>query len=169
MKTSSRRRWEISLWLLSVPASFFAVLYVWSAIDTYIGSREVSRFIEAHQKIVAERLTNPKVHSFRLFHEPTHSETLVIQFDVDDKATYLLLENDMNDAWSLRFPAVWQTKLRSGEELGNNIGFAFEGIEEALKDMGKLAITGIVALMIPAIVSLMIPHRKHRQDINFLE
>lgn len=46
------------------------------------------------QSIVNRRLENPKVHSFLLSHLAAQPGTLLIQFDVDDKATYEMLESD---------------------------------------------------------------------------
>ena len=152
--TSETRGWL--LYFFAVPCLFAAILFVWNAIDTYLGSREVSRFIRDHEKLVAGRLTNPKVHSFRLLHDPTDAGTLMIEFDVDDKATYELLEKDLLAASSLRFPAVWQTKLRSGEDLGMDLGAAAEGIGRAVSGAGRLFIALVASLAIPGIVPAVI-------------
>lgn len=130
MDDASRRALAAVVSVFLVPFGFIAIFNVWSAIDNLLGAREVSRFIREHRTLVAERLLDPRVHSFSLGHAPRDSATLLIQFDVDDKAAYLMLEADLDDHWRLRSPAVWNIRVRSREDLGNNFGFAAQGMAE---------------------------------------
>jgi len=118
---------------VSIPCVFLTTLAVWAAVDNALGAREVSRFLREHRALVARRLTDPRVHSFSLSHDPGHPATLVIRFDVDTKAAYEMLENDLGGIWGLRFPARWETRLRNDEDLGNNFGFAAQGISAVAK------------------------------------
>jgi len=132
MDYASRRGRAVIVSFLLVPAFFFANLLASAALDYILGSLEVARFIREHRPIVAQRVSDPKVHSFSLGHAPGHAATLLIRFDVEDKATYLMLEDDLSDHWELRFPARWNTHLRGNEDLGNNFGFAAQGISEVV-------------------------------------
>jgi hypothetical protein len=131
---------------LAVPVIFVGILRICGKIDESLGSREVSRYIRDHQSIVTQRLENPKVHSFSLMHNPSEPGALLIQFDVDDKATYELLESDLDDIWDLRFPPQWKTTLRSKEELANNFGYAAWGFHELGEGLWCMMIAGIASL-----------------------
>jgi hypothetical protein len=72
--------------------------------------------------IVEKRLQNPKVHSFSLTPVPDDETTLLIQFDVDDKETFFLLDDDLRDCLELDNLPQWQTVVRSKERLGMNLG-----------------------------------------------
>jgi hypothetical protein len=84
--------------------------------------RAVRDFISKHQKIVEKRLQNPKVHSFSLTPVPDDEATLLIQFDVDDKETFFLLDDDLRDCVELHNLPQWQTVVRSKERLGMDLG-----------------------------------------------
>jgi len=161
MGSVSRLGRAVVVSLLLVPTYFFAILIGWAAIDDILGSLEVSRFIREHQAIVAKRLSNSKVHSFSLGHSPSHSATLLIQFDVDDKPTYLMLEDDLSDHWGLRFPAEWNTHLRSKEDLGNNLGFAAQGIGEVGKAFWRIQVA-VIASVTLAWAYLVLAQRRLR-------
>jgi hypothetical protein len=122
-----------------IPIFFLAILAGWLLIHQTLGGAEVKRFIQDHQAVVAKRLKDPKVHSFSLSQVPGCPATLLIQFDVDDKATYEMLENDLDRHWGLRTPARWRTKLRCQEKLGKNYGFAGQGIGQIAKGMAMFA------------------------------
>jgi hypothetical protein len=137
----------LAIFLLGIPALFFGVISGWNAIDTFFGSREVSRFIRAHQPFVARHLSDPKVHSFRLARDPEHSGRLLIQLDVEDKATFEKIETDLWDGMSrMRFPPQWDSIVRSGEDVGNGLGYAAWG-------MGKVG-EAFIQLIIAAASSL---------------
>jgi hypothetical protein len=131
---------------LAVPLVFVGVLYVWAEIDKSVASREVSQYIRDHQSILSKRLTNPKVHSFSVTHHPSAPGTLVIQFDVDDKATFELLESDLNDSLDMQFPPHWETNIRSKEKLSDNLSYAAWGMGEAAKALERLGIAAIVSV-----------------------
>ncbi len=145
MDYASRRGRAVIVSFLLVPASLFANLLASAALDYILGSLEVARFIREHRPIVAQRLSDPKVHSFSLGHAPGHAATLLIRFDVEDKATYLMLEDDLSDHWDLRFPARWNTHLRSNEDLGNNFGFAAQGISEVVGFLIRILVAAVVS------------------------
>lgn len=152
MSLQSRRAIAILIWIHLVPCFFFTLWFGWGVIDDHLGVGEVSRFIRKHQPIVAARLANPKVHSFSLAHDPDHPATLLIRFDVEDRATYLMLEDDLDEHWGLRFPARWDTRLRSDEELGNNFGFAGQGLGEIGEGMWRLLIVAVISVVLPAVL-----------------
>jgi hypothetical protein len=132
--------------LLAILVVFLGVLFIWGQIDECFGSREVSQFIRDHQSIVSQRLKNPKVHSFSLTHVPSQPGTLLIQFDVDDKATYEMLESDLDHIWRMQSPPMWQTTIRSKETLSDNLGYAAWGMAEAGKAATRIALAGIASL-----------------------
>jgi hypothetical protein len=148
MSYLSPRERAVTVSLLIVPSAFLAILIVWRVVDVQLGTREVSRFIREHQGIVAQRLKDPKVHSFSLSHAPRNPSTLLIEFDVDDKATYLMLEDDLEKCWGLTFPASWKTRLRSDEDLGNNWGFAAQGIGEVVKAWMMLEVSAVASVIL---------------------
>ena len=134
--------------LLTIPGFFFGIVFCWNWIDTALGTREVSRFIRDHQPLLVSYRAHPRVHSLQLAHKPQAPWNLLISFDVDDKATYEMLEGDfLGRTMGLRFPAHWETNTRSKEELGNNFGFAAQG-------MG-VAVNAIVGLGVAAVMSLV--------------
>ena len=145
VRPSDQRCRAIGIALISFPCSFFAILLVWSWLESRVGGLEVSQFIREHHTLVAQRLSDPRVHSLSLTHAPEHWGTLLIQFDVDDRATYERLENDLDQSWNLRFTPRWKTDLRSQERLGNNLGFAAAGIGELEQ--------GIVHAMVAAVLA----------------
>jgi len=149
MNFDVQRALAIALSIGSMPCLFLGILVGWGWLDRVRGSKEVSRFIREHREVVSRRLADPKVHSFSLKHAPDNPAVLVIGFDVDDRATYLMLEEDMDKAWGLRFPAQWDTSLRSKEDLGNNYGFAAQGIGIAVKMMHRMLITAVVSIVLP--------------------
>jgi hypothetical protein len=110
-------------------------------------TREVSQFIRDHQSIVSKGLKNPKVHSFSLTHLSSSPGTLLIQIDVEDKATYEMLEKDLDDIWGMRFPPQWKTTIRSKEQLSSNLGYAALGMGEAMKALGRVGNAAIVSLV----------------------
>jgi hypothetical protein len=146
MEALSRTIWSAFVSLLAIPVVFLGVLFTWAQIDKWIGSREVSEYIRAHQSIVSERLKNPKVHSFSLTHVPSQPGTLLIQFDVDDKATYEMLESDLDDIWGMRFPPKWQTTIRTKETLSDNLGYWAWGMGEAANALARIALAAAASL-----------------------
>ena len=147
MQSSSWRTRSALISALAIPVIFVGVLRIWGKIDESLGSREVSQYIRDHQSIVSQRLKNPKVHSFSLTHLPSEPGTLLIQFDVDNKATYEMLEKDLDDIWGMRFPPQWKTTIRSKEELSNNLGYAAWGIGELGEAIGRVGNAAIVSLV----------------------
>jgi hypothetical protein len=144
--------------LLLPPVLFVAILYGWDLADRCLGYIEVSSFVRNHQAIVAKRLTDPKVHFFSLAHDPHSFGVLSIQFDVDDKATYELLESDLDEFWQLRFPPTWKTNLRSKEDLGKNYGFASLGLREVSEGIQRLQIAAVASICLQLIGLFSAPH-----------
>jgi hypothetical protein len=148
MDDATRRGRAVGVSLVLIPVAFFAILFGWGALDHVLGTIEVSRFIREHEAIVARRLTDAKVYSFSLSHAPEHSATLLVRFDVDDKATFLRLEDDLKDHWGLRYPAEWETRLRSEEDLGENYGFAVQGMREVAIFVRRIMISAVASIVL---------------------
>jgi hypothetical protein len=132
--------------VLLTPVVFFGIMFAWEQVDAFLGARELSHFIHDHQSLVTKRLTDPKVHSFSLTHDPAQRGSVLIQFDVDDRATYEMLESDLDDIWGLRYPPAWKTVLRSQEKLSKNYGYAAFGFRELFEGVYRMMIAGIVSL-----------------------
>lgn len=128
-----------------------AILLGWAKLDLVLGEIEVTQFLREHRRLVAQSLFNPKVHSFSLSHAPDHPATLLIRFDVDDKETYLGLEDRLDEHFGLRFPARWETNLRSKEDLGNNFGIAAQGIGEIMAFFHRIVFTFLAAAFIAGV------------------
>lgn len=146
MQTTSWRTTAAVVSALGMPFVFVGILFVWFKIDESLGWREVSQYIRDHQSIVAQCLKNPSVHSLSLSHLPSQTETLLIQFDVDDQATYEMLESDLDDTWHMRFPPQWKTNLRSREKLSRNYSHAGLAFRELGEGMKRMLIAGIASL-----------------------
>ncbi len=151
MTLTSRRRLTVFFAIASIPCIFLACFRGWIMYEHFLASFEVLRFIRDHEALVHERLTDPKVHSFSLTRDPAEAGVLVIAFDVEDKATYEMLENDLDEHWGLRIPARWNTRLRSREELGNNYGFAALGIGMVMQALIVMSIAAGVSVVLPMI------------------
>lgn len=132
--------------ILAVPLVFIAIIVIWAKIDELLGHREVSRYIGDHRSLVARRLENPKIHSFSLSHHSSQPGRLFIQFDVDDKATFEMLESDLDDSWGLRFPPERKINIRSKEELADNFGYAARGMAELGEAVARLMIAGLASV-----------------------
>lgn len=115
MKNVDRRTLAYLPSFLAVPISFFGIVFGWFAFEHFLASRKVSRLLRAHEKLFAKRLTDPKVHSLRISQDASDRGTLVIHFDVDDRATYEMLEADPDGIWSLRFPPRWETTTKTSD------------------------------------------------------
>lgn len=162
MKIHIRQAISLCVSISLVPCFFVGILIVWGIVDRRLGESEVSQFITNHQSLVAEHLSNPKVHSFSLSRVPDCPHILLIQFDVDNKETYLMLEGALDDRFHLRHPAKWKTELRSHEDLGFSPGFAAEGMSEAVKSIEILvdAALGSIALSGLFLVAALIRSRR---------
>ena len=131
--------------IASLPITFVLVLFIWHEIDVYHARHEVADFIVRHSEVVQDRLTDPNVHSFYLGHDPSDPSTLLIEFDVEDKATYLMLEEDIRGWVELQRIPVWNTTLRSDEDLGNDFGLMGAGIGIAMQGLFRVAVAAIVS------------------------
>ncbi len=147
MEALSRTFRAAILSLLAIPVVFVGVLFTWGRIDEWIGSREVSQYIRDHQSIVSQRLKDPKVHSFSLTHDPSQPGTLLIQFDVDDRATYEMLESDLDHIFGMGFLPRWQTKIRTQETVSDNFGDAGWGMAEAWDGLTRIALAAVLSLV----------------------
>lgn len=158
----------VIIFVFVIPPLFLAIFYGWCEIDAFLGRREVSRFIREHQKLVEQRLHDPKVHAFSLTHDPDQTCALLIRFDVDDKDTYEMLESDLDDIWLMRFPPTWQTNLRSKEELGNNFGYAAWGMNLIGEAIMRVVIAAVAAVVLSGLF-LIVSLRRLRHADAFLE
>jgi hypothetical protein len=164
MGRPGRRAWACLLALLAVPVTFFGIGCCWHLYDLHLGKREVSRFILENQGLVAKWMANAKVHSFQLGPEPDKPWSLRISYDVDDKATFLALEEDLfKRTVMMRFPPRWETNLRSKEELGFSPGFAAWGLAELGKAFDRLFYLAVASLLLPGL-ALFIALRRLRKN-----
>ena len=89
----------------------------------------------------------------------TDDAVLLIQFDVDDKETFDLLDDDLRESLSLDNLPHWQTILRSDERLGMELGAiskAMGMVAEAPAIILRLAGISFVtwlALVVPIIIA----------------
>jgi len=151
-----------------LPLTFVLVLFVWGEIDRYHGRMEVTEFIARHSELVKRRLADPRVYSFVLTHDPNDPSKLLVQFEVEDKATYHLLENDLSDSSKLKFPPNGNTILRSNEALGNDFGAMARGIGlafEGLIEIGVAMVISVCTFSI-ALTFLHIIYAPERPDQN---
>jgi len=148
----------VFLSLIAIPSLFCGILYSWNSIDSLFGWWEVSRFIRDHQQLVNRRLRDPKVHSFRLTHDPKESGGLLILFDVDDKATYVMLESDLNDIWDMRFPPRWETIIRSKEKLGTSFGYVAWGLRQLGESINRVFMAAVASLALSGLVLFLALH-----------
>jgi hypothetical protein len=81
-------------------------------------------------------------------HDPSQPGTLLIQFDVDDKATYEMLESDLDHTLGMRFLPKWETTIRTRETLSDNLGYAAWGmaVAEAWNALPRFALAAVVSL-----------------------
>jgi transcriptional regulator with XRE-family HTH domain len=164
IRPMSRPTFVAAISVILIPVIFLSITSTWEFIDAFLGSREVSRYIKDHQSVVARRLNDPKVHSFTLEHDPSQWAALLIEFDVDDKATYEMLESDLDDIGNLRFPPQWKTTIRSKEDLGNNYGYAMLGIREVAELIQRIVIAGLVAIAQAGLFILIAVRCWYRRD-----
>jgi uncharacterized membrane protein len=149
-----------------LPLTFVLVLFIWHEIDRYHGRHEVAEFIVRHSEVVQHRLTDPHVHSFSLKHDPDDPSTLLIEFDVEDKATYHMLEDDLGDWVKLKFIPVWNTTLRSNEDLGNDFGAMGAGIGAVMEGLIQCGVAAIVSFctFLVALTFLRIIHAPEEKN-----
>lgn len=138
--------------MASLPATFCFVLWGWGTVDLIRARAEVNTFIAEHEHLVQTLMKHPKVHDFSLRQSPDHSGTLLIQFDVDDKETYELIESELDGIWHLIFPPNWDTNVRSNEDLGNNYGYAAWGLGMAFEGMMRMVIAAATAFVVLGIL-----------------
>ena len=108
--------------LATLPLVILFIAFIDGEFRRENSRRAVRDFISKHQKIIEKRLQNPRVHSFSLTPVPGDEATLLIQFDVDDKETFFLLDDDLRDCVELHNLPQWQTVVRSKERLGMDLG-----------------------------------------------
>ena len=118
--------------------AFYGLGFSLDWIDQSVGYREVKEFLENHKQIKDDWLSNPNIHSISFSHDPEMPSRLQIQFDVEDKHTFLMIEDVLfQETLGMTFPPLWKTELRSKERLGMSLGFAGQGIGEAGKGIGR--------------------------------
>lgn len=150
--------------LSTLPLTFFGILLGWRCVDVAVGHRQVTAFIQHHHTLVEEWRANPQIHSVSLSHDLKQPGGLLIQFDVADKQTFLLLEDNLfSSTAGMRIPPRWDTKLRSKEDLGNDWGFAAQGIGEVGKAALRLAIASMISLLVLAVTVWGVYRPRKRQ------
>ena len=147
------------LLLATLPLVFLLVSFIDGEYRRHNARVAVREFIIEHEQLIQKRLQNPKVHSFSLAPAPDDDAVLLIQFDVDDKETFDLLDDDLRESLSLDNLPHWQTILRSDERLGMDLGAiskAMGMVAEAPAIILRLAGISFVtwlALVVPIIIA----------------
>lgn len=120
---------------IAVPIVFIMILFSWFGIQRFLGSRKESRLIRDQRSIVERWLRDPRVHSFQI--GPTLGDfgRLLIRLDVDDKATFEMIERELDGALQPRLLPKWDITIRNGEKfvIDNGYGYHAEGIAMALE------------------------------------
>ncbi|WP_425397629.1 hypothetical protein [Aeoliella sp.] len=138
----------LMLCIAAWPIAFLSVLLIWRAVDRFEGQREVLEFVEAHQAIVAERLKDPRVYSFRIAPDPEDDSRLLIEWEVADRDTYLMLDKDVGDWVQLSQPPTMRCNLRSNEGLPNDFGAMAYGIGQLGETMFRVKMAVAIATLV---------------------
>lgn len=153
--------------LLIWPLTFFGVFAVWREVDRFQGRREVRSFIREHEQIVAQRLADPRVHTFTISADPEAPEQLLIQVDVDDLKTFRLIENDVSDWVSLTNAPNYQSNIRSNEDPGNDLGAMAFGMGEAVESLKRFFVAFVAAsaaFLLMTIPGMWLRHHRERDS-----
>jgi len=150
-KSSYQRLQALFRALLIFPFALIGILLTWMLIDFALGSIEVAHFIQGQRPFIARRLADPQVHTLSLRHAPGHWETLQIEVDVEDRATFERLEADLEPTHQFRFPPRWIIIVRSKEELDNDFGAAAAGIGEVFEFFHRVLISAGLAAAASAV------------------
>jgi hypothetical protein len=121
---------SVAVAIASIPCTIAGIFFGYNKLEQLRSYYEVPRYIQRHQEFVAECRADPHVHLFSITRDKEHPWTALIEFDVDDRMTYLKIESAIRD-WGLMQRPYFKTKLRSNEDLGNDWGVAAEGMGEA--------------------------------------
>ena len=78
----------------------------------------------------------------------------MIEFDVDDRATYETLESDLKDGFAMRSPPQWKTNIRSGEKPSAHIGYAAVGLSDLARGMNQMFVAAIASIIAAGVVAL---------------
>lgn len=151
--------------LLIWPLTFFGVILGWREVDRFQGRRDVATFIREHEQVVAQRLADPRVHTFTISADPEAPEQLLIEVDVEDLKTFRLVENDVSDWVTLTIPPRYQWNIRSGEDPGNDLGMMAAGIGLAVDGLVRLFLAFIaasVAFLLMTIPGMWLRHHRER-------
>lgn len=134
------------------PVTFVAVVLFWRHVDRVQGQQEVQEFIQSHQAIVAERRKNPRVYAFDVAADQEDDSRLLVEWDVADKETYLMLDDDVSGWINLSQTPTWRCKMRSDEELPNDFGAMAFGIGELGEALFRLKVAVAVATLVTLVV-----------------
>jgi len=138
--------------LAAIPFTWAVIFFAWDAATYVVSYLRVSTFIEEHNLWVAEVGARPGVHSVSMGRDKQMPNRLLIQFDVEDKATFLAVESGIERLSRHRPPPRWDTNVRSGEDLGFNAGAAVIAGGEALAEIMDRLIQAFVAALISILV-----------------
>jgi hypothetical protein len=155
-------RWRPGIVLSTIPIVFFGVLVGLALWQDCSDSYEVSAFIKNHRKSIQSQRSNPSVHRFELSHDPAYQGRLLIQIDVDDKQTYLRLENTIDDCYLLNELPRWKTHIRNGEDLEMDSGQVAMGAGAAINGISQVVFryfAAMISFFFAFVVSLLISRR----------
>ncbi|MEZ6039895.1 MAG: hypothetical protein R3C20_05275 [Planctomycetaceae bacterium] len=138
--------------IATIPLTWAVVFFVWDAA-TYVASNlRVSEFIGEHTVWLAEIQARPGVHSVSMMRDNEMPDRVLIQFDVEDKATFLAVESEIHKLKRLSPGFRWDANVRSGEDIGFNAGAAVIAGGEALvritERLIQLLVSGLLSILV---------------------
>lgn len=155
-------RFRPAIVLSTVPITFLAVLFVWGYCQSWANHAAVSAFLDNHREIIARESNDSRVHRFAISHDPEYSGRLLIEIDVDDKETYFKLENALHNHDELNEYPRFVTRVRSGEDLGMDLGAAAAGVGIAVSGFAdalfRLCVAGVLSAVV-FIITLFVSRR----------
>ena len=155
----------IGLAVVSGVLVFFAVGWIPYAIDAVRDRWETARFIESHRQVVVDRLAEPDVHAFAMRRDPENWGGLLIEVDVEDRAAFERLEADLPDAVGLRRLPRWEITVRSGEDLGSDLGGMAEGVAVGYEGIRRLIVALAVGAAAFGLVLVIGLYRRRRRSV----
>lgn len=138
--------------ILAAPALFIAILFCSASIEKYQESRRESQLIRNQEPILERWRRDSRVHSARLGRDPKWANRLLVQLDVDDKATCEAIVHELvgTGIEKARLLPNWQFTIRNGEkyEIDYGWGIAAEGIGNVLEGMQMMMISAGISIVI---------------------
>lgn len=135
----------------TIPLTWVAVFFVWNAATYAASYLRVSVFIGEHTVWLAEIQARRGVHSVSMMRDNEMPNRVLIQFDVEDKATFLAVESEIFKLKRLSPSPRWHANVRSGEDLGFNAGGAViaggEALAEITDKLIQLLVSGLLTIL----------------------